>query len=544
LLFVLGYILKSRSISSLNIEKDKEAEIEIEENTKNELASQRKKRRSVQPRENKTDRMFTKYIEEFMGGLIIAFILIALGYDFISGSQGGTSAFEILWNSLVKLKGSTTNVSYGVLTLIITTWMIGSVVIASEISIIKPEKSWGRTFGSIAGISFLISSIFWIWHSLSIFDIISKSSATIDDVMRQIQKYEGLITRYYIFVFALVLISAFIIYREQKGRLLAPSMLALSLAPIGLIAGIFIIGSTNLKIIQADIDYKLADPFTKGNSWPVAIKIYDRALSMAPNEDFYYLFLGRAYLEYGKTITDNNEQEKLITQAQKDLEKAQQINPLNTDHTANLARLFSMWSSMTEDSVKREEHAQKSDYYFSRAIVLSPNNSRLWGEWALLALNSLDQPDKALERLNHSLELDPTYDWTNALLGEYYMLLSQKETVTTTKQAQINQSLYYYSEAKRLARDQSSKINYSLGMAQLYINTQQYNQAIETLEEVIQLNPTSSDLWRYEQSLAQLYYQVGNYVSSIAYAQRALTHAPEEQKDTLQNFISQLQNIP
>jgi tetratricopeptide (TPR) repeat protein len=189
--------------------------------------------------------------------------------------------------------------------------------------------------------------------------------------MNQIQKYEGLITRYYIFVFIVVAIGAYFVYREKIGKLSRVSMPALFLVPFGLILSIYLIGTTNLKIIQADIDYKLADPFTKGNSWPVAIKIYDRALSLAPNEDFYYLFLGRAYLEYGKTITDTTEQEKLITQAQRDLEKAQHINPLNTDHTANLARLYSMWSSMTEDSQKKLERAQKSDYYFSRAIVLS-----------------------------------------------------------------------------------------------------------------------------------------------------------------------------
>lgn len=544
LLFVLGYILKFRSISKTKIENEKENETETDDNIKNIPSSQRKKRRSAQSRDSKTQQVLSKYIDELMGGLILAFILIALGYDFISGSQGGKTAFEILLNSLIKLKGSNTNISYGVLTMIFTTWAIGSAIIASELIIKKPEKSWGKTFGFIGGISFLFSFVFWIWHSLSISDIINKSATNIDDVMHQIQKYEGLISRYYIFVFAIVLVGAYIIYREKSGKLMPTSMPALFIAPIGLILGIYLIGATNIKIIQADVDYKLADPFTKGNSWPVAIKIYDRALSLAPNEDFYYLFLGRAYLEYGKTITDTDEREKLINQAQKDLVKAQQINPLNTDHTANLARLYSMWSSMTEDSQKKEERAQKSDYYFSRAIELSPNNSRLWGEWALLALNSLNQPDQALERLNHSLEIDPTYDWTNALLGEYYMLLSQKETITTTKQTQINQSLFYYSEAKRLAKDQSSKINYSLGMAQLYINTQQYPEAIQALEEIIQLNPTSSDLWRYEQSLAQLYYQVGNKLSAINYAQQALTHAPEEQQETLQTFINQLTSLP
>jgi hypothetical protein len=113
----------------------------MQEEVKAVSLSPKKKRRSTQTRDNQTEKIVSIYVEEFLGGLILALILIALGYDFISGSQGGKNAFEILWNSMVKLKGSTTNVSYGVLTMICTTWIIGSVVIASEIIILKPEKT-------------------------------------------------------------------------------------------------------------------------------------------------------------------------------------------------------------------------------------------------------------------------------------------------------------------------------------------------------------------------------------------------------------------
>ncbi|MEN6298283.1 MAG: tetratricopeptide repeat protein, partial [Anaerolineaceae bacterium] len=77
-----------------------------------------------------------------------------------------------------------------------------------------------------------------------------------------------------------------------------------------------------------------------------------------------------------------------------------------------------------------------------------------------------------------------------------------------------------------------------------YLDSQQYNHAIRTLEEIVQMYPTSSDMWRYEQSLAQLYYQVGNIDTALNYAQSAMSHAPEEQKETIQNFINQLLSIP
>ncbi len=108
------------------------------------------------------------------------------------------------------------------------------------------------------------------------------------------------------------------------------------------------------------------------NSWPAAIAIYNRANDLAPNEDYYYLFLGRAYLEYAKTLQDTPERERLIEQAAEDLRKAQQINPLNTDHTANLARLYSLWATFTHDQAVIQQRASISDDYFRQGVDAQP----------------------------------------------------------------------------------------------------------------------------------------------------------------------------
>ncbi len=111
-------------------------------------------------------------------------------------------------------------------------------------------------------------------------------------------------------------------------------------------------------MIQADITFKLAESFNQPGAYPIAIRIYNRANQLAPNEDYYYLYLGRAYLNQARALTDSAEQEALLSQAALDLKNAQAINPLNTDHTANLARLFSLWSSMTQDQLERQEKAR------------------------------------------------------------------------------------------------------------------------------------------------------------------------------------------
>ena len=50
---------------------------------------------------------------------------------------------------------------------------------------------------------------------------------------------------------------------------------------------------TNIRVIQADIVFKIAEPFTRSGQWSAAIAIYNRANELAPNEDYYYLFLGQ-----------------------------------------------------------------------------------------------------------------------------------------------------------------------------------------------------------------------------------------------------------
>ncbi len=77
-------------------------------------------------------------------------------------------------------------------------------------------------------------------------------------------------------------------------------------------------------------------------------------------------------MEYARTITDENDRENLIATSVERFGNRSEINPLNTDHTANLARLYSLWSSMTEDNEKKLERARKAIIYFSRAVVLSP----------------------------------------------------------------------------------------------------------------------------------------------------------------------------
>jgi tetratricopeptide (TPR) repeat protein len=203
-----------------------------------------------------------------------------------------------------------------------------------------------------------------------------------------------------------------------------------------------------------------------------------------------------------------------------------------------------MWASFSTDEQSQRARGEVSEGYFEKALKLSPNSARLWDEWALLYLSVLGQDDKARDLLEYSLQIDPLYDWTHAMLGEYY---NQKAQDLSDPQDQANAfglSTASYEEALRLAGDPPTKVGYLTTLAQLYIDQDQPEKAVAAITEAMQLAPQNADLWRYEHTLAQLYYQMGDKAQAIQHANQALALAPADQQPVVQSLIAQLQSEP
>jgi tetratricopeptide (TPR) repeat protein len=314
--------------------------------------------------------------------------------------------------------------------------------------------------------------------------------------------------------------------------------------------------NSNLRVIQADIAYKMAEPFTNSDEWLVATLLYDRAIELAPNEDYYYLFLGRSYLEYAKTLQDEAGKADLVQRAERDLKIAQKINPLNTDHTANLARLYSWWASNAADASAKESRGKISSDYYAHALKLSPNNSTLWGEWAILSLDILNQPEEARQRLEHALQLDPAYSFTQGLMGDYYVKIAESQSAAADKVADLNKAIGYYQEAVRVSKssENAAKIGYLVSLGNLNIelasqdmanlDPQYLLQAIEYYKQAVEAKPSSSDHYRIEEQIARLYIQLADKTNALVHANAALEAAPQDQKETLAAFRDQIQAMP
>ncbi len=436
------------------------------------VVRQNKKRRRLRGRRQRGRTVSQPWIRQaVIGGVIIAFLLATLGYDFITNSGGQSSLVsEIIWRSLTTLPNRNYITSYGILVLFITLWLAAGALLTAE-NIRSAGKDWHKLLLGTLGVSASLSLVFWLWHGLSLVSVVRAAANAdpgfgfVDRIMAQASQLEGLLSNYYLFLFLMILLAARFLPASWPAAALGRSMVGTIVAPAVLIAVIFLTSASNLRIIQADMAFKLADSFARGEdpeSWRLAIELYNRARDYAPSEDHYYLFLGRGYLELARILQEQNpaEANSLLDQAEQDLERAQQINPLNTDHTANLARLHRFRSALALNPAERQALAQEASQYYARALAMSPNNAVIWNEWAILHINELNEPARGLEILDYSLQLDPYYNGTPALLGEYYYAQARQQGETGGSDGLLDTAGGYFRQAISLTKNnQSQSVN-------------------------------------------------------------------------------------
>ncbi len=481
--------------------------------------------------------------------LIPAFLtgwtLVTLGYNFISNARSLKSSFDILWSSLTKLPQQNYASALGILALITFTWIIFALVYVSEDPYFVSTKKWFQALIIILTVSGVIGLIYWLWHANLLAIMANFAPTDINGLLTQVDRYKSLFSSYFVYICLILFILAFFMPRNWSKNSRYYTVKGIVSAIVAFILAAGFASYTNIRVIQADIVYKLADPFTRNGQWPVAITIYDHANTLAPNEDYYYLFLGRAYLEHAKTLESENDRNQLIAQAEADLKEAQRINPLNTDHTANLARLYSLWSSFVQDPDEALDKAEISDKYFASAVSLSPQNARIWDEWALLYMNILPERDAALERLMTALDIDPSYHWTYGLLGEYYSRLSQQMDASDDAIKYLDVAADYFSQAltKRAPGEPQARYGYALGLAGAASQIGDYGRAIDAYKLAVELAPNSNDTWRVEEAIATLYIQLEDYESAVPHALNATSKAPPEEGERLRNLVEQLQQL-
>jgi tetratricopeptide (TPR) repeat protein len=449
-------------------------------------------------------------------GLLVGSLLVVLVYDFMTNLANETAVRDIIWHSLTtKLVGRERVLTFGVLWMFLLVWLLGGLLIMVECAKGNQFAGEERNAGAKAFLVYLplppvIALLYASWHA----DTLRQISLPRDQitVIQQSDLMANILAPFYLVAFLLLIGVGIALYLQDKSPKPLRSwqgMVSLTHLLIFIVL-ILVIWLTNVNVIRADIIYKLASPYERGKYWAAVAEICRHALELAPHEDQYYLFLGRAYLELAKDPKLEQAQKlAVLEECRKALDKAQALAPLNTDHTANLARLYLIWASLTVDPDERIARINQSIQYYEQATSLSPHAAHLFNEWAG-AYATARRVDKALEKYQASLALDQEFDATYFGLGGLYYEVGQLEQAAKM----------YEKSAALNPRMTQAWIN--LGV--IYSRLGRYDEAIEAHLQVAERHPGDFEPLK---NLALLYRDTGRLDEAVAYAQAATQARPD-----------------
>lgn len=478
--------------------------------------------------------------------LPLAIILATLGYDFTTNQQGLSSAANIIGASLtVHLRAGHPTRSPAMLFLFLITIALSTTIAIGELSKQKifdrDRSAWWKaatvTVDLAVGLWFIVA--FTLASRLAIVTFQT-------ELIKLNNLVSGILPLYYLLLLVLLMVLAAVLARREPVSGHFARRGNWWLYPLLAVAAIYLIVSTNLNVIVADIFFKQAEPYHSRQIWDASIITNQQAIKLAPQEDYYYLFLGAAFLDKAKSVPVYQSvwpyplnAEKVINLAPHEivqlgksdllecsrlvLERARQLNPLNTDHSANLGRLYRTWAELVPDPQQREEKIQTSLSYYEQATSLSPNNAQLWDEWGLVYLVAGDY-QTAIEKYQHSLTLDTEFAQTYLSLGDAYMATQQLDLAAQS-----------YEKALALKSDipQAHSV-----LSYIYAQQGRIDDAIRENLAVVELSPQD---YNAHKNLALLYQQQGRPDEALAEAHVALSLAPESEKQAVQGLIAQLQ---
>ena len=175
----------------------------------------------------------------------------------------------------------------------------------------------------------------------------------------------------------------------------------------------------NLNPIRADILYKQGLVYANSGQWDESIAQFERALKLAPAQDFYCLFLAGAYVEKARAASDLSQRSTWLKQAERTLQRGREISPLNPDHVSKLGLLYRVWGEMLADPQERAEKLDQAIAYYRQAEALRPHDPRIFNEWGLVHFVK-GEHEQAVEKYQKSLNLNPWSMETYLLLGDAY----------------------------------------------------------------------------------------------------------------------------
>lgn len=245
----------------------------------------------------------------------------------------------------------------------------------------------------------------------------------------------------------------------RAGRRRGPGLAGVALYALIALLALAAAWSFNVDSVYADMRFHQGQSYTESEragfeQQIIGTSYYLDAIRQEPNQDFYYLSLGRslmtivaiqaesrgpdaplgqvdpnASVEALLRLPDAPAVQQFVLQrtpvemmsyARAVLERARELNPMNKDHYANLARMYNFWYQTLaagQDPTLMEQAVE----WYRRAHEIAPQDVAILNEYAS-ATARLGRYEEAEQLLEKSRWLDERYPDTLARLGEVLRL--------------------------------------------------------------------------------------------------------------------------
>jgi tetratricopeptide (TPR) repeat protein len=457
-------------------------------------------------------------------------VMATLGYDHITGNLNLASG------------------GYAVPWLLTLTWLSGGAISMFEGRSGADERARGGIaipLVTYALISLGIFLVFVVVHYAIVgYEPVLTSVA---DLLAYSRLLSNTILVYYVAVFAIiVLLGLSLAGRSGLPRVVCRWPSVVALAVVSVVVAVLIV-TTNMNIVRADIYYKQALNWDDAQQWDASMALYEESIRLAPNQDWYHLFLARVILEKLKTIGSDEGLVALEPQSMDDflsltpqdlasldrdslfrsgdvvLYRAKELNGLNTDHSANLGRMYRIWTEYSETQEQIQERWNQAVSFYQDATTLSPHNAQLFNEWGLVYF-MVGKHDEAIEKYQQSVELDAEYVQTYVLLGDAYGMSGDMDAAVES-----------YEKALELRPGQ---VKPHVQLCAFLGQGGELEQAVGHCETAVGLSPNN---YQAHRNLAIIYKDMERFEDALVEALIARELASPEEKAAWDGFIEQLE---
>lgn len=485
-----------------------------------------RRRRARKPRRVEMPRPRSAQAQAMLDvSLLTAVIFFTLVYDYVTNqAPQAVRPYAIFWNSLTtRVVGKERVTSPALLALVLLVWLVGLLLTLAAVARARAKEREAAAAAWLLPAATLYSAM-----SLGTFLVYGLIHANRLLPTRAVADYlANNITAYYRGAFVLLLLLGTAIWWKGPLPQRRWSSLGWASGLVGAVAAVAVaifIALVNVSLVKGDIYYKQGQSFESARLWDNSMALYSQALTTDSDEDFYYLFRGRAALEKAKENTDPAGRQALLQASLADLTRARQLNPLNTDHTANLGRLYRAWGELSSDPDERRARWQQSLDFYEQAITLSPNSAHLYNEYGLV-YQALGDYEKAEELYQKSLSLDQEFDQTYLVIAELYRV-----------QRRWAEAAEAYQKAVGLS---PRSVQAYSGLGYVYAQLGKLDEAIAANEIVLELAPTDLASTR---NLALLYQQAGQLEKALEYARAARELSPEDERASWDALLQQIES--